>query len=117
MPIFVTSVQDMQDKFRDTTIVMIVVFVIVVILMIVLFIASILFIFSRLRKSTPSSINNVKAGENSKYFSGYGKAKKNTKKEKRIQRASSKSTKICKTCGNFIPKDVEICSFCGSTEV
>ena len=112
MPVIIS---DMQKEFFDRVGGMFIVFIIIAIVMFILFFLFVYWLISGRRKRM-GPIENVKEGEKSKYFSGYAKEKKNTKKEKQIQRKRSKSTKVCKTCGNFIPKDVEICSFCGSIE-
>jgi len=111
MPIIVT---DLQDDFNDAASKMLTTFIIGAIVMVVIFIVLAFCIISGRRKSMGGS---VKEAEKSVYFSGYGEAaKKKTKKEKQIQIPSSKSTKVCNTCGSFIQKDLEICSSCGSNE-
>ncbi len=74
------------------------------------------YIIVRASKSANPTLENVKEGENSKYYSEYGLRKKNTKKKPPIQNESSESTKVCKFCGAILPKDLEICSNCGSIE-
>lgn len=113
MPIFVSDMQDMQDQAADTMSKMITAAIIIAGVMITLFIVLAFCMLSR-RKSTMGG--NIKEGEKSVYFSGYGKAKKKVKQENQIQGTSSKSTKVCKTCGRNMPNDAEICSSCGSNE-
>lgn len=110
MPIIIT---EMQEEAAEMAAKMLTTFIIIAGVMITFFI---ILVFCMMRGRRNTMGGNVKEGEKSVYFSGYGKAKKNTRKEKPIQSDSSKLTKICKSCGNFVTKDAEICSFCGSTE-
>ncbi len=106
----------MQDEFFDNATKMLATFLIGGIIVFVLFFILVFFLIRGVMKSRRGSLESVKEGEKSVYYSGYGKAKKNTKKEKQIQRASLKSTKVCNMCGKIIPNEVEICPSCGSNE-